>query len=400
MINLAIKDKYKLIAVKLNFKMNQNSTKSGKSTKSMQSTKPTKSANSANQTKQTDYVLKTTNTGNTNNMFAVLSSNNANVRTFENNTNGQTCEKNKDEPVTVVEQVPVTKPTVAKSDKRDFMHVHVTADIPVKELSFAELCSALCSSFKGFTGNTAFGNEMWESTPKLRNLIAQLTALFVEKSDDIADDILWCRCFHKQKTNSQSKGSFSIKGDDLPFISETKDNLCANIETILRLVCNQIRAIKEKKLVSRGVRGLQSATTEELQSDIDLLCTDFLGELKSISVGDRTFLSEPLVDELRNAFKNASDSKKKAVVAKEAKLVAARERANARPELNKQQKVGQKKPNLRLKGSAESTEPKSEPTSEPKSELKTEPNSELSDKSSDKSSEKSVGKNPWKTQNK
>jgi len=375
--------------------MNQNSTKSGKSTKSMQSNKTTKSTNPTNQTKQLDFVSKNTNTGNTNNMFSVLSSNNTNV---------QTCEKVKDEPLAVTEQVSVAKPTVTKTDKRDFMHVHVAADIPVRELSFAELCSALCSSFKGFTGNTAFGNEMWESTPKFRALITQLTALFVEKSDNTADDILWCRCFQKKKTNSQSKGSFSIKGDDLPFISETKDNLCANIETILRLVCSQIRVISEKQLISRGIKGLQSATTEELQYDIDLLCTDFLGELKSISVGERTFLSEPLVDELRNAFKNASESKKKAAVAKEAKLVAARERANARPELNKRQAVGQKKPGLKLKGSAESNESKSEPKSEPKLASKSELSEQSSDKSSEKSSEnstvKSAEKNPWKTQNK
>lgn len=222
---------------------------------------------------------------------------------------------------------------------RNLAKVLVRADVSANSLSFEELASAFITMFRGYTKKSAFGETVRSSTPKIQAFITQLCALYDERSCHISDDLLWTRNIHL---------TFAIKGQDLPCWSENKDTEQINIETVLRLLCAQIRTITNKGLISRGHKGLQGEVTSGLQEDINVICSDYLFDLQPIVVNTKTIYSEPLAEELRAALKNGSASKKEANAQKNTQLEAARERAKARQEQAQDTTFKQKAPKKKL----------------------------------------------------
>lgn len=218
----------------------------------------------------------------TDNRYAMLENNNEN--TNENNSND----------IKNVLENTQKKETTRKESSR------VPAHLPVKRLHFETLIYVLKQCVDRSTRNTVYGNAFYDAIPKLRELIDSLNAIYSEYNNERINKCLWNKTFYV----------FHINGDERP---ATFTNEGASFTTILRLVCAQIREISEKELILRGLVGNENCS---LQAEFDFLCSNVLGE----QVKNEKNISEPLVDELFEAFKVAQDAKKTANDEKQAKF--------------------------------------------------------------------------------
>lgn len=202
------------------------------------------------------------------------------------------------------------------------------SNIPVNKLHLENIIYALKRYYESHTQNTPYGKAFYAATPTLRKLLETLDDMYAkyDETDNSnyagANKCLWARTFR----------IFHINGDDLP---ATFTSTGASFKTVLRLVVGQCREINEKELMIRGsvVREMHC----ELQAEFEFICSDILG--RQTEVEGRT--SEPIVEELYNAFTVAQSAKKENYEKKQESIKEMREKTRAAYEARKTQQQQQ-----------------------------------------------------------
>lgn len=188
------------------------------------------------------------------------------------------------------------------SQKRELTNVKVTQDCPLKKLVFCELIKALILCYRERNTKTPYGDAFAKESENIDQLLKTLESIYSRYFSETAEMSLWERCF----------SIHNVKGDDLPVWSKDKDQQLVPMQTVIRVICGQLRLISKKQLIV-SKRGMIGTEHYNLQSEIDDIINDILGSQEEIHTEDnRVILTEPLVDQFFNAHKIAKDCAYKA----------------------------------------------------------------------------------------
>lgn len=236
-----------------------------------------------------------------------------------------------EEPMVLGSQTETTTSTEPKSS---------SGETVVKDLRFLDLIHVFETSYVQKGRNNAYGNKFREETPKIRELMNKLCDLYSYYKSDEINRCLWNRIIRV----------FPINHCDRPYKPGTSDG--APIQSILRLLCAQIRKINEKDMLINSAMlpkgskvGLEHV---DLSAEFGCLCSDILGEQYESS-GEFKIKCEPLLDELHKAINLAKEANEKNKADKEAKLneFKAQKEARMKDKEGLQSKYSDRTPNNR-----------------------------------------------------